>query len=99
MEALLLVIAVIFLSICNVLISYTLAWLLTEVRPIPWRVKPFSCRGCLSFWLTLFFELGIGAALPLPGDAEDIFCASCMVGLVLGLINYLYIKSKFQIYE
>lgn len=36
-----------------VLLAWELARYATETRPIPWHVKPFTCRPCLTFWLVL----------------------------------------------
>lgn len=77
--------------IINALVMYVLAWYLTEIRPLPIKVKPFNCRGCMSFWLTAISGTAIALAI---GKPWLIFIA-----ILTGLINYFYIKSKFKIYE
>jgi hypothetical protein len=88
---------------CTAFIANALAWVLTEVRRPILNFKPFNCWGCLSFWFTLVF--GITIALEMPGNYE---CPETktveMYGILgstvlLGFVNYLYIKSKYQVYE
>ena len=52
-EILLMIIAFLF---CN-----WIGWLFTEVYLLPkfLRYKPFSCRLCLTFWLTIFVAIAI----------------------------------------
>jgi hypothetical protein len=90
----------------NALIMYVLGWFLTEVIALPWKVKPFTCRECLTFWFTLlagctlgFFitpHLSIGTA----AEARSFVRAGlCGVSALSGLTTFFYIKSKFQINE
>lgn len=88
---------------CTALIANVLAWVLTEVRQPVFPFKPFTCWGCLSFWLTLVF--GTAVALEMPGgygcpetkitEAYGILAAS----VLLGLINYLWVENKSKVYE
>ena len=88
---------------CTALISNVLAWVLTENRTPLLPFKPFNCWGCLSFWFTVAF--GVTVALEMPGgydcpetqtvEAYGILGAS----VLLGLLNYLWVKTKYQVYE
>jgi hypothetical protein len=71
------------------LVSNMLAYLLTEVYALPIKRKPFTCYGCLSFWLTLVF----GSVLAFFVCQPYGYAAS----LVFGLLNYQYVKSKYNI--
>lgn len=88
---------------CIAVISNALAYFMTEVWPKPIPVKPFNCWGCLSFWFTLAF--GIVAAHGVPPhfqQAETRVVAGCGiagVSVLLGLLNYLWVKLKYQVYE
>lgn len=95
MEALVTVAGMAGLYALNVLISYVLAWLLTE-KITPIKVKPFSCRACMSFWLTLVFGVYLAFVL-----APDPYGRWYLAGwaFLTALINYLYINAKFKIYE
>jgi len=77
-------------------VSYVLAWLFTEVLEPPINRKPFNCRGCLSFWLTTTYGI-LAAFLITPGTAGRL--ALSVLSVILGLLNYLYIRKKFKIYE
>lgn len=104
MDTLITVAGMAALFVLNVLICYGLAWLLTE-KITPIKVKPFNCRACLSFWLTLFF--GMFLAWILIRDQTELQGQAAAYGrwflhgwaFLTALINYLYIKSKFKIYE
>ena len=92
--------------LCNTLIMYVLAWLLTEKIKLRITVKPFSCRECLSFWLTLLGGIVIAFAILKRGPVFPTVQAQQFARLIvvyaaafLGFVNYLYIKSKFKIYE
>lgn len=80
------------LLIAIMLVSNVLAYLFTEVYTLPIKRKPFTCYGCLSFWLTL----GFGSALAFFFNAENHYY---VVALILGLANYLFVKSKYKVYE
>jgi len=84
------------LQIANILVMYILAWFFTEVITLPWRVKPFTCRECLAFWFTWIG--GIALAFAVTGDTYSRLTL-CWTGFLLGIINYLFIKTKFKIYE
>lgn len=43
------------------LTTWALGWYLTEKREPVIKVKPFNCRPCLTFWLTL---IACGTASP-----------------------------------
>jgi hypothetical protein len=85
------------------LIANVLAWVLTELHGPVLDFKPFNCWGCLSFWLTLIF--GFTVALEMPGNyqcpetqtVETYGIAGATI--LLGFVNYLWVKSKYQVYE
>lgn len=106
MEALFFLIGVTAVMLINIFIAYVLGWLFTEVIRMPFNFKPFNCRPCLTFWLTvvisitysfivtpLFIQRGI------ISDAMTGYYALVCIGFLLGFINYLFIKLKFKIYD
>lgn len=77
----------------NALICNALAFVFTKYTEF--KTKPFNCYGCLSFWLSFVFGWAISYYLaPSHGVAFLGF-----VAFAIGLLNYFYVKSKFQIYE
>lgn len=92
---------IILLLIANAVVSNALAFLFT--RFTNFKLKPFSCYGCLSFWLSL----ANGTALAFyvsPGytciEARQLALYGIIfTSAVIGLSNYYYIKSKFKVYE
>ena len=73
------------------LVSNVLAFVLTEVFTLPIKRKPFTCYGCLSFWLTLALGSVLAFFVCQPyGYAVSFVC---------GLLNYLYLKLKYKVYE
>lgn len=91
MELIRALVQIVIIYIINMLAMYVLAWFLTEIKPLPIKVKPFNCRGCLSFWFTALSGTAIALALGAPW--------LILVAVFTGLINYFYIKSKFKIYD
>jgi len=92
--------------LANALIALVLAWVFTELIPLPLNRKPFNCRGCTSFWFTMLMGLGWAVLLtkyiaPDLGNAGDyiLFFGISAVATLMGVINYMYIKFKFKIYE
>lgn len=90
----------------NALVAHVLAWLLTEVVHPVINVKPFNCRGCLSFWLSLVgsvvWAVEINKYLLPPVDRVAgviIFAGVVFIGGLTGIINHLYIQLKFKINE
>lgn len=79
------------LIIVSALVSNVLAFVLTEVFELPIKRKPFTCYGCLSFWLTL----ALGSVLAFFVCQPYGYAAS----LICGLLNYLYVKLKYRVYE
>lgn len=79
-----------------------LGGLLTEIYKPVINVKPFNCRPCLTFWLTM---LGGGVltwlnAITAVAEVHKYGAYELMgVTFLTGIINFLYIKSKFKIYE
>lgn len=91
------------LLFCSSLISNVLAYAITEVWPPVFPFKPFNCWGCLSFWFTLVFGLAVMLELApsyLHPETRTVFRYGCAgVSVLLGLVNYFYIKAKYQVYE
>ena len=92
--------------LCNELIMYILSWLFTDkIQPLINR-KPFNCRECMAFWLTciggiLIALLVLKRSSIFPTIKVLRFGRLMVMGIavVSGLLNYLYIKSKFKIYD
>ena len=106
MNTIIFLIGVAALIVVNSLLAFVLGWLFTEVFPLPLKFKPFSCRPCLTFWLNVL--LGVSLALLItpyfPGSDNPDICTVIRfgligVGMLMGLICFLYIKLKFRIYE
>lgn len=108
MELILVTIGVLAIMVVAAGLGFVLGWILTETRfRIPIDFKPFNCRPCLTFWLTLVFE----ALIVVPGafvapslgvcpanvGAVVILLAAIAVGL--SLLLFCYIKLKFRIYD
>lgn len=85
------------------LVSNGLAYLFTEVWPLPIKRKPFSCYGCLAFWLTFIFGTVLAFVVRRYFDAMETrnVVTYGVIGLAftLGLINYLIVKIKYKVYE
>jgi hypothetical protein len=106
MQTLVFILVAAAVMLANALIAWVLAWFFTEVIILPIKKKPFNCRGCMSFWLTWLmgvawaFVLVRYVAPVLNTEARVIVIAGLIgVAFLVGLINYLYIKTKFRIYE
>lgn len=84
------VLKIILLLSANTFISNVLAFWFTYKTDF--KLKPFSCYGCLAFWLSFF-----------GGSAITFFmhfgALAYFTSFALGLVNYFYVKSKYQIYE
>lgn len=106
MDTLLFLIGVTAIIAFNYLIAYVLGWLLTEVIILPWNVKPFNCRPCLTFWFTVLLNFVLSWIVApyfirrgLVSDRLTLIYGITGVGVLTGLINFLYIKLKFRIYD
>lgn len=107
MDLLLFILTNAAVMVANALTAWALAWLFTEQIVLPWKVKPFNCRACLSFWITWVLGTVYAVVLSfnwqgpeLSTEARLIIIAGLIgVAFLVGLINYLYIKAKFKIYE
>lgn len=84
------------LLVCNGLIANALSWVLTEWKRPVFNFKPFNCRPCLSFWLTLACGFWL---VPCYGFDDTVRGAIVVVLVLVGLFNYIIIKSKIQIHE
>lgn len=106
MEAIIFLTGVAAILAVIALLAHLLGWVLTEVTALPWDFKPFNCRPCLTFWLTWG---GIALCAPIIGAklaAAGITCtrgaaiyALVLVGALLGVANFWYVKSKTNIHE
>lgn len=103
METQLFCIAVAAVYAVNFLVAWALAWAFTEFRGPLFRFKPFNCRGCMSFWLTFLPGLWLARLLSGPIEVDTVrqVIAFLLYGVAFlsALINYLYIKIKFKVYE
>lgn len=96
MEVVYFSIAVWLVYLCNLVVSSWLSWLLVDWKGPIFHFKPFSCRPCLTFWLTL--ALGVAAAAILH-TSEVVFYLLLALGVLTSFINYYYIKSQINIVE
>jgi hypothetical protein len=86
----------------NSLITYILARLFAEKSLLPLNFKPFNCRPCLAFWLTAVSNAAFAIYLAFNSPIYGVFATLYGVGgvgVLFAFINFLYIKSKFQIYD
>lgn len=86
------VITYIVIEIAIVLVANVLGWALTEVRRPVFDVKPFNCRPCLTFWLTLF--TGIAFAWYMA-DGWPLYALAAAGAF----FNFVLINSKINIHE
>ena len=106
METLIFLIGVTAIVAINSLVAFVLGWLFTEKWRLPLRFKPFNCRPCLTFWLTAGLNF-IFAWIVAPyflrnglvADRLVVIYGVAGVGVLLGLLNFIYIKLKFQVYD
>ena len=106
MDTLIFLIGVSAIVALNSLIAYTLGWLFTEVILLPLNFKPFNCRPCLTFWFTALLNFAFAWIVApyfirrgLALDRLTLIYGIAGVGVLMGLINFLYIKLKFRIYD
>lgn len=98
METLIYLIQITALLAANWLVAKYLSWVLTEWKRPLFQFKPFSCRPCLSFWLTC----GMGAPLVvyIADEWHDVITYLLALAVVLSaFLNYIVINSKIQINE
>lgn len=89
---------IIIFLIANAVASNALAFLIT--RFTDFKTKPFNCYGCLSFWLSLANGTALAFFVSGKTPCEDLaFYGVIFTSAVIGLLNYYYVKSKYQIYE
>lgn len=81
----------IFVYCVNVLVSNALAYLVSH-SSAEIKVKPFSCYGCMAFWLTLL----IGVCIAFTQNGEALYVC-LFVSALSALLNYYYVKSKYHI--
>ena len=106
MDTLIFLIGVSAIIVANSLAAYALGWLFTEAVTPVLSVKPFNCRPCLSFWLSVLLNFAFAWVVApyfvrrgLVVDRSVVIYGIACAGILLGLINFLYIKLKFRIYD
>jgi hypothetical protein len=106
METVIFLIGITALVVCNALLAYFLGWLFTEVVRLPLNFKPFTCRPCLTFWFTVLQGILLALLLmpcfpaaEIPVVRTTVIFGLIGVGVLMGFINFLYIKLKFRVYE
>lgn len=75
----------------NFQVMRALSWLMTEYKKPLIKVKPFSCRPCLAFWLTAMGGFALWVV-----DGRHWF-DGVTVAALSGLVNYYRTKSKIKI--
>lgn len=75
----------------NLHIASVLAWYHTEYKKPLVSVKPFTCRPCFTFWVTLAGGFALSAALSWH------WIAATIAALGMGLINYYRVKNLITI--
>lgn len=75
------------------LLSNALGYLAT-LKPWP-NVKPFNCRECLTFWITLIAG-GLFAWMHNDPGTRAVFF---YIAVLSAFLNYFYITSKIKVYE
>lgn len=87
----------------STLIANGLAYQLTEVWRPPFKRKPFTCFGCMAFWLTFFFGLVLGILSRQNFDCAEtrtvVTAGVAALSFLLGLLSFLNVKIKYRIYE
>lgn len=94
------------LVVVNAFLAFVMGWLFTEVFSLPLRFKPFNCRPCLTFWLSVLCGVALAFIITpyFPGTGSPdvrsvIRFGLAGVGTLFGLISFLYIKLRFRVYE
>lgn len=101
MEAHVITICLALLLGSSALAAKALAYVLTsdgwELVPF----KPFNCWGCLAFWLTIAFGLVDGLAVVPKYDLPETQVVAAYgvagVSILLGFVNYLWVKNKYDV--
>jgi hypothetical protein len=79
------------------LIANKLGRYFTEGRPPFFNYKPWNCRECFTYWLTLI--LGFIAAGLLAAPAWTLHGVCMALSIICAFLNYIIIKSNIQINE
>lgn len=101
MDAIFFLLGVTAIVVVNSFLALLVGWLLTEVFTLPLKFKPFNCRPCLTFWLTLLLDFTL-AWIVRPYftlDTLTIVYGFAFVGVLAGLVGFLWIKLKYKINE
>lgn len=69
------------------------AGLLTQGKPL-FNTRPFNCRACLTFWVSVVILFGACIVLPGPLVLRDFIDA-----LIFSFINYFYVHTKIEVYD
>jgi len=106
METLIFLIGVTAIMAVISLLSFVMGWLLTEVIRLPFNFKPFNCRPCLTLWITVISYLVYAWVISpyfinngLISDRFTLIYGITGVGVLAGLLSFLYLKLKFRIYD
>ena len=106
MDTLIFLIGTTAFIVVNSLIAYLLGWVFTEAVAPVFDVKPFNCRPCLSFWFSTLLNFVFAWVVApyfvrrgLVVDRSVVVYGIAGAGVLLGLINFLYIKLKFRVYD
>lgn len=94
MEPLILTLADAGMLLVIALIANVLGYVLTEVFDPVIAVKPFTCRPCLTFWLTLLGGWAFSWYVK-PDLLADFW--PVLATVLLAFINYLYLITKIKI--
>lgn len=75
----------------NMHVSSVLGWYYTEYKKPIFNRKPFNCRECCTFWLTLIGGFALGAAMDLH------WIATILNAAAMGFLNFALVKSSIKI--
>lgn len=78
----------------NLLTGMYLGEYFTEIRKPILNFKPFNCRPCFTFWSTFFL-----GCLLYGRDANAPVWLIAGMALVVALLGYTIVNSKYKIYE
>ncbi len=83
-------------SVLLTVIATVLGWLFTEYREPLFKFKPFNCRPCLTFWLSVLANAIVGLIISATLFPSLIFAAMTIytcIGAVEGLVVYVYLSN------
>lgn len=94
----------VFLIVCSMcilaVVANVVAWWQTETRfRLPLNFKPFTSRPHFSFWLVFLFNLPVCFEAAKTHDHDYVLCLMMVIAFLMGLVSYLYNKSKVKTNE